>query len=131
MRHHNIWLAQDARDRCNVSDEIEIELVVQRRVDRIRRGNPKKRITIRLGAHDCLGSDIRACTWPVLNNELLAEALRQPLSYQACHDVGGTTGGESDDDAHWARRIGLRPSEARDGRQRGSARDQMQKSAAW
>ena len=91
MRHHNIWLAQDARDRCNVSDEIEIELVVQRRVDRIRRGNPKKRITIRLGAHDCLGSDIRACTWPVLDDELLVEPLRQPLSYQARWGLGPAT----------------------------------------
>ena len=33
----------------------------------------------------------------------------------------------ANDDAHRPRRIGLRPSEARDGRERGSARGQMQK----
>ena len=36
-------------------------------------------------------------------------------------------GSERHDDAHRPRRIGLRPSEARHGRQRGSARGQMQK----
>ena len=36
-------------------------------------------------------------------------------------------GGKADDDAHRPRRIGLRPRDARHGRQRGSARGQMQK----
>jgi hypothetical protein len=49
------------------------------------------------------------------------------LAHQACHDVGGTTGRKSDNDAHRPRRIGLRPSKARHGRERGSARCQMQK----
>ena len=47
-----------------------------------------------------------------LDDELLAELIRQPLSYQACHDVGGTTGGKSDNDAHGPGRIGLSPSDA-------------------
>ena len=34
---------------------------------------------------------------------------------------------ETDDDAHRPRRIGLRPRDARDGRERGGARGQMQK----
>ena len=38
-----------------------------------------------------------------------------------------TAGGKADDDAHRPRRIGLRPRDARHGRQRGSARGQMQK----
>ena len=36
-------------------------------------------------------------------------------------------GREADDDAHRPRRIGLRPRDPRHGRQRGSARGQMQK----
>ena len=32
--------ADDARDRRDVADEIEIELVVERRVDRVRRSRP-------------------------------------------------------------------------------------------
>jgi hypothetical protein len=63
----------------------------------------------------------------VLNNELLAEALRQPLTHQACDDVGCATGGEADDDAHRARRIGLRACDPRDAPQCGGARGQMQK----
>ena len=39
-------------------------------------------------------------------------------------------GGKADDDAHRPRRIGLRPRDARHGRQRGSARGQMQKLSA-
>ena len=39
-------------------------------------------------------------------------------------------GGNADDQAHRPRRIGLRPRDARHGRQRGSARCQMQKLSA-
>ena len=42
----------------------------------------------------------------------------------------GAAGGKADDDAHRPRRIGLRPREARHGRERGSTRCQMQKLAA-
>jgi hypothetical protein len=50
--------------------------------------------------------------------------------HEACHDVGGTTGGESDNDPHRPRWIGLRRSDAGCGRERGSARGQMQKSSS-
>ena len=40
---------------------------------------------------------------------------------------GALAGGKADDDAHRPRRIGLRPRDTRHGRQRGSARGQMQK----
>jgi hypothetical protein len=52
------------------------------------------------------------------------------LADQACHDVGATSGGKSDNDAHRPRRIGLREGEARHGRQRSNACGQMQKSTA-
>jgi hypothetical protein len=55
----------------------------------------------------------------------LAEALGQPLTDQAREDVRRAAPGKADDDAHRPRRIGLRPSDARDGRQHGSARCQM------
>jgi hypothetical protein len=67
---------------------------------------------------------------PVFNDELLAEPLRQPLPDQAREDVGRVAGDETDDQSHRPRWIGLRPSEARQGRQRGSARGQMQKFSA-
>ena len=116
-----------ARDRRDVADEIEIELVVERRVDRVRRSDQKERIAVRGRAHDRLGADIAAGTRPVVDDELLAEPLRQPLTDQARDDVGRAAGGIANNDAHRPRRIGLRPCEARHGRQRGSARGQMQK----
>jgi hypothetical protein len=78
------------------------------------------------GVHHRLGGDIGAGPRPVLDHELLAQPLRQPLPHDPRHDVGRAAGGKADDDADRARRIGLRPREARDGRQRGSARGQMQ-----
>src|SRR5262249_55716214 len=61
---------------------------------------------------------------------LLAEPLREPLTYQARRDVRTASGREANNDAHRPRRIGLCPSEARDGRQRGSARCEMEKISA-
>src|SRR5262249_30045848 len=81
-------------------------------------------------AHDRLGRDIGARARSVLDDEWLAEPFLQPLSDQARADVGGAAGGEADDDAHRPRRIGLRTRHARDGRQRGSARGQVQELAA-
>ena len=90
----------------------------------------QQRVAVRRRAHDRLGADIAAGARPVLDDEWLAEPLRQPLADQARDDVGAAAGGKADDDAHRPRRIGLRPRDARDGRQRGSARCQMQKSTA-
>jgi hypothetical protein len=80
--------------------------------------------------HDGLGADIAAATRPVVDNKLLAEPLRQPLSHQAREDVGRAARRERHDDAHRPRRIGLRKSEARDGRERGGTRGQVQKISA-
>src|SRR5262249_41991583 len=64
-------------------------------------------------------------------DEWLGETLRQPLSNQAREDVRRAARGEADDHAHRPRRIGLRPRDARDARQHGSACGQMQKCTAW
>ena len=87
----------------------------------------EQRVAVGGRAHDRLGADIAAGARPVLDDELLAEPLRQPLADQARDDVVRAAGGKADDDAHRPRRIGLRPCDARDGRQRGGARCQMQK----
>ena len=130
MYHHDKGAADDARDRRDVADEIEIELVVERRVDRVRRTDQEERVAVRRRTHDRLGGDIAAGARPVLDDEWLAEPLRQPLTHQAREDVVRAAGGKADDDAHRPRRIGLRPREARYGRKHGSARCQMQKLAA-
>src|SRR5260370_1892351 len=122
-------LTSNARDRRNVTDKIELEIFVECSVTRVRKTSQQKRIAIRGRMHDGLGGDISAGTRPVLDNELLAEPLREPLPYQACHDVGATSGGKSDNDAHRPRRRGLRPPKPRDGREPGRARCHTQKSS--
>jgi hypothetical protein len=59
-----------------------------------------------------------------------AEPLRQRLTYQARDDVARPASRKTDNDAHRPRRIRLRESKARDGRQRGSARCEMEKISA-
>ena len=89
--------ADDAGDRRDVADEIEIELVVERRVDRVRRTDQQQRVAVGGRAHDRLGADVAAGARPVLDDEWLAEPLRQPLPDQAREDVGRAAGGNGDD----------------------------------
>src|SRR5262249_15154099 len=113
------------------ADEIVIELVVEGRVDRVRRGRPEQRVAVRRRAHDPLGADIAAGTRPVLDDERLAEPLREPLPHEAREDVADAAGREEYDEMPRPGRIGLRGREARGDRQRGGARGEMQKSTAW
>src|SRR5262249_54914784 len=57
--------ADNARDGRDIADEIEVELVVERRIDRIRRSDPKERVAVGWRMHDRLGGDIAARPrWP-------------------------------------------------------------------
>src|SRR5262249_37310387 len=90
----------------------------------------EQRVAIRGCPHHHFGADVAAGTWPVFDDKLLTEPLRQPLTDQACRDVECTGRSKRDNDVHRPRRISLRPRDARDGRQRGSACGQMQKISA-
>src|SRR6516165_12659665 len=83
MHLHGKRVASNARNRRDVADEIEIELVVEGGIDRVHESSHKERISVRGRVHDHLGADIADSSWSVLDYELLAELLRQPLSYQA------------------------------------------------
>jgi hypothetical protein len=122
--------AHDARDGCNVRHEIETEPIVERRVGRIRSGGQKERIAIGGSLGDCLGSNVSRGAPSVLDHKWLVEPLGEPLANQTCGNVGAPTGCIADDQSHRPRRIRLRPSEAPDGRERESARGQMQKMTA-
>src|SRR5215471_11847583 len=115
--------AHDARDRRNVSDEIIVKSVKQGRVDRGGGPDHEQRITVCGCAHDGLNTDITAAPWAILDDELVAETLRQPLPYQARGGVVHGTGRKRDDDAYRPRRIGLRPSDAGDERPSDSTSD--------
>src|SRR5262249_14037677 len=74
--------------------------------------------------------DIARGPRPVLDDERLAEAIRQPLPDQARKEIGRPAGGKPDDDTDRPRRIGLRAGDPRQRRQCGSTRGQAQKSSA-
>jgi hypothetical protein len=126
----DIGSARDTRDRRNVADDIEIELVVERGIDRGRRPEENERIAVRSRMYCRLGTDVGGGTRPVVEDDGPAQPLRQPLPHQAREDVGHIAGRHRHDPAHSPRRIGLRPSRARNGRESGSARRQMQEFSA-
>src|SRR5262245_54332124 len=87
MYHHDEGCANDASDRRDIAKEIEAELVVERCVDRSCCVAHEKGIAVRCRLHDHLGADIAAGARPVLDDELVAKSLRQPLTHQACGEV--------------------------------------------
>src|SRR5260221_6911292 len=73
---HEIRAAADARDRRNVADELEIELLVQRRVHCVREAGKQERIAVPDCPHDRFGADIAAGARSILDHEWLPEPLR-------------------------------------------------------
>src|SRR6516225_6603047 len=130
IHHHDIWKADDRCDRRDVAEEIEIELVVKRRVDCARRAEEAQGIAVGSRAHDCFGADIAAGAGTIFNDELLTQPLRQPLPDQPRSNVGRTSGSERNDQAHRPCRIGLCQYDPRHNRQRGGSCGQMQECAA-
>ncbi len=127
---HYISHAIDASDRRDVTDKIEIQVVIERLIDSVGRGHMQECIPVGCRPYDRLGSDIATCAGPVLNNERLTQAIRQPLTHEASGDVSRTTSGKTDDQAYRSCRIGLRHRNARHCREHGSACRQMQKLTA-
>jgi hypothetical protein len=79
--------AIDTGDRRGVANEIEFEIIVQGCVDRVRRAGHKQRIAVRWRTHDRLCADIPARSRAVVDDELLAKPLGQPLTNDASDDV--------------------------------------------
>jgi hypothetical protein len=63
----------------------------------------------------------------VLDDELLAEAVRQPLRHEARQKIDRAAGGKTGDDLYRPRRIVLRGRNARQRRQSGKSRRDFQK----
>src|SRR5262249_12346605 len=95
--------------------KIEAKVVVQGRVERIDRRNVEPRGAVRDRAHDCFGGDIAAGARPILDDEWLAETLRQRLTDQACKEVRRAARRLADDQVHRPCRIGLRSCQAQHG----------------
>src|SRR5262245_27276820 len=112
MDLHDKRRTGDAGDSCNIADEIETKLIVEGRVDRVAGEDQKKRIAVRLRPHDRLRADIAARARSIVDDELLAQPLRELLSNQTSYCVGRTARRVADDDAHRPRWIRLRPCHA-------------------
>ena len=65
-------LATDTRNLRDVADEIEVELFVERSVDRIRTSDQEQRVAIRWRTHDGFGGNISAGTGPIFDDKWLA-----------------------------------------------------------
>jgi hypothetical protein len=109
--HHDIGRADDGSDGGDVAPEIERELVVERRIDRVRRAGQEQGAAIRGRVHDRLGGEVPAGARTVIDDKLLTESFRQRSSEQARNDVGRAAGGEPDNNAHRLRWIAVCPCE--------------------
>src|SRR5262249_41363683 len=130
MHHHYIGQPNQSSHRSAVANEIERKLLVERRVDGVVRTDEGDRVAIGYRAEHRLHADIAARAGPVLDDELLPQMIRQILADNARDDVVGAARRKRDDPVYRPRRISFRPRDPRDGRQRGSARGQMQEGAA-
>ena len=77
MHHDDVASRAEQDGRC--PDEVEIEIGVERGIDRMRGHDLQQCVAC---IHGCLGDRpvpiFAACAGAVLSNELLAEAIRQP-----------------------------------------------------
>src|SRR5262249_9063968 len=118
---HDMWHAVDARNRRNIANEVVVEFCEQCRMDCGGSTDHEERIAVCRRTHDRLYTDIATTARTVLDDALLTEALRQPMTNEARSNVVNTTGRKWDNDTHRPRRIGLRPCDSRNCRQCGSA----------
>src|SRR6267142_1156512 len=100
MDLHYVAAPHDATNGRHVADKIEIELVVQGRVDSSGCIRHQQRVAIGRSPHDRLGGKIGRCSWSVFDDKWLAETLRQCLSDQTCDDIDGAAWCEPDHKAH-------------------------------
>src|SRR5215472_2887202 len=83
-----------------------------------------------LGADEGIERDKAVAARTILHHYRLAPARGQTLGKQTGCGIAGAASAKRQDEAHRPRRIGLRPCDVRQGRQRGSARGQIQEIAA-
>src|SRR5438552_5818274 len=125
---HHVSQSHRPGNRDAVADEVEGKPFVERRVDGVVRADEDDSVTIWRSAECGLHADIAARTDPVLDDELLAQMIRQILADDARNDVVGAARRKANNPVHRPCRIGLRPRDARKRRESGGTRCQMQKS---
>ncbi len=98
--HHDVRLHADQRDRREVGDRVVAERGVEKAVGRVRHRGDEERVAVGLGLGDRLGADIGAGAGLVLDHDLLAPDLGEPMADDAGDRVGGAAGHERNDEPH-------------------------------
>src|SRR5262249_30321852 len=111
-----------------VLDEVESEIGRDDRVDGVGDGALQQGVAVVRRVRHEIGGDVAASAAAVLDDELLPEALAERLREHARGDIARRAGGKADDDAHRPRRVALRLGDPRDGRERGRAGCELEKS---
>jgi hypothetical protein len=106
--------ARDAGDRREITLQIELEVIKERRVDRVDGSHEKQRVTVGRRARDRFTGEIAGCAGPILDDHRLADPVGHLLRDQARHDVGRAAGGKAQDQPYRTARIGLRMGRAKD-----------------
>jgi len=115
---HDQGHVNDARDRHDIADEIVIELVVERRVDSVRRRDEKERV----GRPGMPWPQRRwqCCCWRHCGSRrrIAGRAAPTAIDDQSRKDVRRRASAKASHQPHRPRRIGLRPRYARYSRER-------------
>jgi hypothetical protein len=118
------------KTRCDVPDDVKSQVWVQRGIDDVRRQSKEQRVAVWSRLCRQFRGKTAGRRWPIVDDELLAQPLREGLSDDSPVDVGRGAGRETDDDTHRPRRIIERRCDMWHGWQCGCACCQMQKFAA-
>src|SRR5262249_44205987 len=103
---------------------------IEKAVDRKRRRSEQQGVAVRRRARDGLGADVAAGARPVVDNDLLAQQLRQASSDDTGRGVGASTGRERRDQPNGTVRVSLRLNVASDCARCCERRGELHQSAA-
>jgi hypothetical protein len=105
----------DQTDRCEVADGIVVHALLDRRNDGMRHVGEQQGVAVRRGFGSDLDTETTASTRTVVDDDLLAERFRQPLTEKAGEHIRAAAGRVGHDEGDGMIGIGL-------GRQRGAGK---------
>src|SRR5262245_65227349 len=105
MQFQHVRHADEAGDRIDVAQEVEVDILVERSVDRVGGVDEDYRIAIGRRLNDGFGREIIACTRAILDDELLAKPLAEPVAEYPRKNVSRAAGRIADNDVRLPRRV--------------------------
>ena len=105
MHGHDVGHGCQRSDVLKVLDHVEVEVVVERRVNRVVRAEQEQRVAVRRRAHHGFGAETAGLAGLGFDDELLARPLRQPARDDAGEDVLAAARRKADHDLDGAVRI--------------------------